>query len=59
MTFDLQDTHQEYTNHGRSYDGESEQEAGLRLDILIEDSESITLEQSARTIRTVASVRSM
>lgn len=41
MTFDLQDTHQEYTNHGRSYDGESEQEAGLRLDILIEDSESI------------------
>lgn len=41
MTFDLHDTHQEYTDHGGSYEGESEQEAGLRLDLLIEDSESI------------------
>lgn len=41
MTFDLQDAHQEYTDHGGSYAGESEQESGLRFDLLIEDSESI------------------
>lgn len=41
MTFDLQDAHQEYTDYGGSYAGESEQESGLRLDLLIEDSESI------------------
>ena len=41
MTFDLQGTHQEYTDHGNSYEGESEQVTGLRLDLLIEDAESI------------------
>lgn len=41
MTFDLQDTHQEYTDHGGSYDGGSERESGLRLDLMIEDPESI------------------
>lgn len=41
MTFDLQDAHQEYTGHGNSYEGECEQESGLRLDLLIEEPESI------------------
>lgn len=45
MTFDRQETHQEthqeYTDHGNSYKGESEHVAGLHLDLLIEDSESI------------------
>lgn len=45
MTFDRQETHQEthqeYTDHGNSYKGESEHVAGPRLDLLIEDSESI------------------
>lgn len=43
MTFDLQDTHQEYTDHGSSYRGEDEQIAGLRLDLLIEESDSIAM----------------
>ncbi len=41
MTFDLQETHQEYTDHGNSYEGESEQVTGLRLELMIEDAESI------------------
>ncbi|MDT3706285.1 MAG: hypothetical protein ROZ09_05620 [Thiobacillus sp.] len=43
MTFDLQDTHQKYPDHGSSYKGEDEQVAGLPLDLLIEDSESIAV----------------
>ena len=41
MIFDIQDTHQQYTDHGSSYERESEQESGLRLDLLIENFESI------------------
>jgi len=41
MTFDLQDTHQEYTDHGMNHAGGDEQDAGLRLNLMIEDAESI------------------
>lgn len=43
MTFDLQDTHQEYTDHGNFYEGESEQVTGLRLNLKCLDKHIIQL----------------
>ena len=41
MTFDLQDSPHETTDHITAEAGESEQKSGFRLDLMIEDSESI------------------
>lgn len=41
MTFDLQDSPHETTDHLMAETGEGEQQSGFRLDLMIEDSESI------------------